>query len=201
VSGGTAAISTHHKLMRHSGSIGVNTDGYGPERLYSNGMTEPIVTAMRVLLLLGVANSVPIFARKLLKNRFSAPLDGGLKFIDGRPLLGASKTIRGLVLSIAGTALVAPWLGFDWITGAGLASVSMLGDLLSSFAKRRLGLRTHSQALGLDQIPESLLPLLVFQERLGFTVFEVAALTGAFLVLGLVLSRLFFKLHIRERPY
>lgn len=164
-------------------------------------MPEPILAAMRVLLLLGVANSVPIFARKLLKNRFSAPLDGGLKFIDGRPLLGESKTIRGLVLSIASTALIAPWLGFEWVTGAGLASVSMLGDLLSSFAKRRLGLRTHSQAFGLDQIPESLLPLLVFQERLGLTIVEIAAITVAFLVLELVLSRLFYKLHIRERPY
>jgi len=109
--------------------------------------------------------------------------------------------VRGLVLSVACTMLAAPLLGFEWITGAGLASASMCGDLLSSFIKRRLGLRAHSQAFGLDQIPESLLPLLVLRHQLSLGYGDIAIIVAAFIVLELVLSHLLFKLHIRDRPY
>ena len=154
-----------------------------------------------VLLLLGVANGTPILATRLFGRRLNAPLDGGLKFPDGRPLFGPSKTVRGLVLSVACTTLAAPLLGFEWITGAGLASASMFGDLLSSFIKRRLGLRAHSQAFGLDQVPESLLPLLVLQQQFGLGYGDIAIIVVAFIVLELVLSRMLFRLHIRDRPY
>jgi CDP-diglyceride synthetase len=155
----------------------------------------------QVLLLLGVANATPIFAKKLLKDRFSAPLDGGMKLPDGQPLFGASKTIRGLVLSISLTAVTAVLIGFDWMTGAGLAAGSMGGDLISSFVKRRLGLRLHSQALGLDQIPEALLPMLLLQARLELSAADIAVVLAAFIVLELGLSRILFRLHIRDRPY
>jgi CDP-2,3-bis-(O-geranylgeranyl)-sn-glycerol synthase len=156
---------------------------------------------VEILILLGVANGTPIFATWLFGTRLDAPLDNGLKFPDGRPLFGPSKTVRGLVLSVACTTLAAPLLGFEWITGAGLASASMFGDLLSSFIKRRLGLRTHSQAFGLDQLPESLLPLIALQQHLGLGNGDIAIIVAAFIVLELVLSRMLFRLRIRDRPY
>ncbi len=155
----------------------------------------------KILLLLGIANGTPIIVRKLLGERFGAPLDGGLKGFDGRPLLGASKTIRGLVLSILCTASAAPVLGMEVVLGAGLASASMLGDLTSSFIKRRLGLRPHSQAFGLDQVPESLLPLLLLRQPLGLGYGDIALLVALFVLLELLLSRALYKLHIRDRPY
>jgi hypothetical protein len=39
----------------------------------------------RALLLLAVANSTPMFATNLFKDRYNTPLDGGLTFFDGRP--------------------------------------------------------------------------------------------------------------------
>jgi hypothetical protein len=164
-------------------------------------MQDHVLLLGQVLVLLGVANGAPVFATWLFGKRFSAPLDGGLKFPDGRPLFGPSKTVRGLVLSIACTTLAAALLGFEWIAGAGLAAASMLGDLLSSFIKRRLGLRAHSQAIGLDQIPESLLPLLLLRQHLGLGNGDIALIVTAFIVLELVLSRMLFRLHIRDRPY
>jgi CDP-2,3-bis-(O-geranylgeranyl)-sn-glycerol synthase len=77
----------------------------------------------------------------------------------------------------------------------------MLGDLASSFVKRRLGRRTHSQALGLDQVPESLLPLLLLQERLALGAGEMALIVALFVALELMLSRLLFRWHLRDRPY
>jgi CDP-archaeol synthase len=164
-------------------------------------MQDHVLLLGQVLVLLGVANGAPVFATWLFGKRFGAPLDGGLKFPDGRPLFGPSKTVRGLVLSIACTTLAAALLGFEWIAGAGLAAASMLGDLLSSFIKRRLGLRAHSQAIGLDQIPESLLPLLLLRQHLGLGNGDIALIVTAFIVLELVLSRMLFRLHIRDRPY
>jgi CDP-2,3-bis-(O-geranylgeranyl)-sn-glycerol synthase len=164
-------------------------------------MPEHLLLIGQVLVLLGVANGTPIFATRLFGKRFSAPLDGALKLADGRPLFGPSKTVRGLVLSLVCTTLAALLLDFEWITGAGLAAASMLGDLLSSFLKRRLGLRAHSQAFGLDQIPESLLPLLLLREHLGLGYADIVLIVAAFIVLELLLSRLLFSLHIRDRPY
>jgi hypothetical protein len=164
-------------------------------------MPETLLTVVRVLLLLGVANGTPIFAKKLFGSRFDTPLDGGLKFFDGQPLLGTSKTLRGLVLSLACTTLAAPLLGFDWVIGAGLAAASMLGDLLSSFIKRRLAKPVHSQAPALDQIPESLLPLLLLRGQLALSGAEIMIILLLFVTLEVVLSRLLFRLHIREQPY
>jgi hypothetical protein len=77
----------------------------------------------------------------------------------------------------------------------------MAGDLLASFLKRRLGLQPSSMALGLDQIPESLFPLLACCRMLSLTTLDVVVGTAIFFVSELVLSRVLFRLHVRDRPY
>lgn len=165
-------------------------------------MIDPLLL-LRVLLLLGIANGAPIFATRLLGERLGTPLDGGARLPDGQRILGAGKTIRGIVASIACTTLAAAILGFDWQVGAEVAVAAMVGDLASSFIKRRLRLRAHARALLLDQIPEALLPLLLLllKARLGLTGIGIAVVLAAFIVLELALSRLLFQLHIRDRPY
>lgn len=156
---------------------------------------------LKLLLLLTVANGAPVVAKRLLGSRLSYPLDGRARFLDGRPLFGASKTIRGLVLSIATTSGVAPLLGLDLSTGFLVGAGAMAGDLLSSFTKRRLGLKPSSRATGLDQIPESLLPALLCWQELSLTVADGVAVVGGFLIGEIILSRWLFRMHIRDRPY
>ena len=163
-------------------------------------MSDPVLL-LTLLVLLGIANGIPILATKLLKNRFAVPLDGWLKLSDGRPLFGASKTIRGIVISVVCTTVAAVMLGFGWVVGATLAAASMVGDLASSFVKRRLGLKVHAQAFGLDQIPEALLPLLFLRSRLHLSGVDIAVLVAAFILFEVVLSYFLFKLRIREQPY
>jgi hypothetical protein len=79
--------------------------------------------------------------------------------------------------------------------------VAMAGDLFSSFVKRRLGLPPSSMALGLDQIPESLFPLLACRLLLPLTWLDIGVAVVLFFVGELVLSRILFKLHVRDRPY
>jgi CDP-diglyceride synthetase len=166
----------------------------------ATGMTDWMLS-LQLLLLLGVANTTPILATKLLQHRFSAPLDCGILLPDGEHLFGDAKTVRGVALSVLCTTGVALLLNMDWIAGATIAAVSMLGDLFSSFVKRRLHLVPHSQAFGLDQIPEALLPLLAVKVRFGLTIEDIAVLVFAFVVLEIVLSRVLFWLKIRDRPY
>jgi CDP-2,3-bis-(O-geranylgeranyl)-sn-glycerol synthase len=156
---------------------------------------------LRLLLLLGVANSAPIAARRLLGDRWAAPLDGGVNFVDGRPLLGPGKTIRGVAAAVVATALASWALGMPPQVGALLGAVSMAGDALASFVKRRLGVAPSGRATGLDQVPESLLPLLAVQGMLDLSAVQILAVTIAFFILEIPLARWAFRLGLRERPY
>ena len=160
----------------------------------------PLLIA-QLLTVLAVANGTPIIVEKLLGKFLAFPIDGGATFADGKPLFGSSKTLRGLALSIVATTAVAPLIGLSWKVGALVALVAMIGDLFSSFLKRRMGLAPSCQAIGLDQIPESLLPLLACWFFLPLTIVDMIVATMIFFVGELLLSRVLFKLGIRNRPY
>jgi len=156
---------------------------------------------LELLLLLGVANSAPIVVKRLFGDRWGVPVDFGATFFDGRPLLGPGKTIRGVVAAVVATALVAWPLGIPPSVGALVGAVSMAGDALASFIKRRLGVAPSGRAIGLDQIPESLLPLLAVQGQLGLSAVQIVGVTAAFFVLEIPLARWAFRLRLRDRPY
>ncbi len=77
----------------------------------------------------------------------------------------------------------------------------MAGDLFSSFVKRRLNFPPSSQALGLDQVPESLFPLLACHDALSLMALDIALAVGIFFVGEIFLSRLLYKVHLRDEPY
>lgn len=156
------------------------------------------------LLLLGLlllANGAPLIAREWFGWIHPIPLDGGRHFPDGRPLLGPTKTLRGIVASVLLTALASWLIGLGWQTGALIGLFAMLGDLTSSFIKRRLGLAPSSMALGLDQVPESLFPLLAVREVLGLSWEKVSLLVLLFFASELLLSRVLYRIGFRKRPY
>jgi CDP-2,3-bis-(O-geranylgeranyl)-sn-glycerol synthase len=156
---------------------------------------------VQLLVLMTLANGTPIVAKKIFGPRFSFPLDAGTIFFDGRPLFGHSKTIRGAVISILVTTASAPLIGLDLMIGAMVAGAAMAGDLFSSFVKRRLNLPSSRQALGLDQVPESLFPMLVCRDALSLTIADIALGVGIFFIGALILSRLLFRAHLRDEPY
>lgn len=156
---------------------------------------------LQLLFLIIVANGAPIIARWLLNERWAAPLDGGRVFIDGLPLLGTSKTYRGVVVSLLVTPLAALVLGLSWDIGLMVASLAMVGDCLSSFVKRRLAFPPSARAVGFDQIPESLLPLLGVWEPFALTGGGIIATVVGFFLIELGLSKILYVLHIRKRPY
>jgi len=157
--------------------------------------------SLKLLFLLLVANGAPILVTKALGGRWNWPVDGGARFRDGRPMLGPSKTWRGVLAAILMTGAAAELLGLPARLGFLFGTGVMLGDLCSSFVKRRLGRPSGGMALGLDQVPESLFPLLAVRRELALETADIAGLVVIFLALDLVLSRLLYALHIRAQPH
>jgi CDP-diglyceride synthetase len=160
-----------------------------------------IVAILQLLVLLTLANGAPIVAKKMSGDWFSRPLDFGIKFFDGRPVFGSSKTIRGIAVAVLAATVGAPFVGLEPGTGAIVAAAAMAGDLFSSFVKRRLNLPPSSQALGLDQIPESLLPMLICRDSLALTAVDILLGIGIFFAGELMVSRVLFRAHVRDEPY
>ncbi len=156
---------------------------------------------LQLLFLIIVANGSPIIGRRLLNNHWDNPIDGGIIFIDSLPLLGTSKTYRGALCSFVATPIAAIVIGLSWDMGLIVAIGAMIGDCLSSFVKRRLNLPSSAMALGIDQIPESLLPLLGVWNQLSLTLGGIVATVVGFFILELALSMILYKLHIRRHPY
>jgi CDP-2,3-bis-(O-geranylgeranyl)-sn-glycerol synthase len=141
------------------------------------------------LLLLICANLLPWAAGRLLGAYWSAPLDLGTCLHDGRRLLGAHKTWRGLAAAIAGCALAAEVVGLQWWIGALFGALSMLGDSISSWWKRRRGYAPGRETFGLDQLPEALLPLIVLRIPLGLAWVDVALAAAVFAALDILSTR------------
>jgi hypothetical protein len=155
----------------------------------------------QLLALLALANGAPVMAKKVFGASLAYPLDNGVTLADGQPVFGCSKTIRGVALAIGVTTLAAPWAGLSPAAGFVASTIAMIGDLLSSFIKRRMKLAPGSMALGIDQIPESFLPAIAARWALPVTVLDAAILAGVFFIGELAASRALFALNIRDRPY
>ena len=145
---------------------------------------------LQLLVLLMLANGTPVVAKKILGDRFSYPLDGDLRFVDGRPLFGRSKTIRGVVLAVLVTTAGAPLIGLELEIGlAGRQLAPWPVTSSRALSKRRLDLPPSSRASGLDQVPEALFPLLACRNLLSLTMADIGVRVGLFFIGEVVLSR------------
>ncbi len=86
------------------------------------------------------------------------PIDGGRNFADGRPLLGKGKTIRGVCVAIFSAvcvAIVQSFVNYTFnplIFGLLMGSGAMLGDIVKSFFKRRLNIKSGNPFPPFDQL-------------------------------------------------
>lgn len=118
-----------------------------------SGPIDTIASAIWFILPAYFANAAPV----LLGG--GPPLDMGKKFIDSRRIFGEGKTTRGFVCGlVVGTVvgilqgIVGGPLREYLLLGFLLALGALLGDLASSFIKRRLGIERGGAAPGLDQL-------------------------------------------------
>jgi len=79
------------------------------------------------------------------------PLDGGRKWLDGKPFLGSHKTVKGTLLGFVVGAVVGVLQGNP--VGGALQSVgAVAGDIVASFFKRRWNLRPGEGMPLVDQL-------------------------------------------------
>ena len=174
----------------------VSTIAIGPPQMFVHPLA-----IVQSLVAISAANGAPPLCKWLLGARLARAIDGGLILRDGYPLLGSSKTWRGLIAAIVLSTCASIIVGLPWQAGALAGAFAMAGDCLSSFVQRRLGLGPGDMCPGLDQIPESLLPTVACSLYLPLGSFDVAAIVVLFYVGQVVLSRLSFGMGLRDRPY
>lgn len=155
---------------------------------------------LTLALLLLIANGAPLLASHWLHSkRLQSPIDGGYCCHDGKRLLGPSKTWLGLLASMLATLVAASILQFPLIAALLLALLAMLGDIVSSFSKRRLGYRSGLTVPGLDQLPESLLPMLGIALILPLTALQVILPVLLFILVHIVLTECLSALHFHPK--
>ena len=148
-----------------------------------------------------IANGSPVLISYFFSHRPSLAIDFGYKLKDKQPVFGHTKTWRGLITSISVTSLAGFIIGYPLITGCIIASFSMLGDLISSFIKRRLNTAPSSKAMLLDQLPESFIPAIGISYFIPLTMLNIAIIVCGFFFIELFLSKILFKFGIRKQPY
>jgi CDP-2,3-bis-(O-geranylgeranyl)-sn-glycerol synthase len=86
------------------------------------------------------------------------PIDGGRTFIDGRPVVGKGKTVRGFFVGVFSAILVAVIQSFfhyafnPVLFGLLMGTGAMLGDMVKSFFKRRLNVQSGRPFPPFDQL-------------------------------------------------
>jgi CDP-2,3-bis-(O-geranylgeranyl)-sn-glycerol synthase len=160
-----------------------------------------LLISLELFVMLVLANGAPVVAAGLLKGLGSAPVDGGRLWKDGRPILGKSKTWRGVVSGALACGLFSLITGLGFTFGVVFGALGLIGDMLSSFIKRRLGLASSARAVGLDQVPEALLPMLLAMWWLPVSGWVVLGVVVLFTVSNILASPLLYRIGIRRHPH
>ncbi len=163
--------------------------------------SECLYCMIQAVALLVTANGAPLLVNNMLDKRWAWPVDNHLKLRDGHRLFGNTKTWRGLCSAVFFTALAAISCGLEPSTGALFGALAMVGDLLASFLKRRIGRAESSRARGLDTVPESLFPILLLKDPLALSLIDIILVVALFFLIEEVVSPVLYRLHIRKRPY
>lgn len=133
------------------------------------------------------------------------PLDFGKK-INGKRIFGDNKTIRGLIAGIASGLLIgfveSFYLSYMLEIALLLAIGTNVGDLLGSFIKRRLNLKSGSSLPIMDQYGFFIFAL-IFALPLGhlpslYGILFLVILTG---ILHVTTNFEAYKLHIKKVPW
>jgi len=158
------------------------------------------------------ANATPVITSKLL--RTSTPIDLRKNFIDGRRIFGEGKTIEGflsglIVGTLVGIAVSATPLNtilpqslkLTPLKSFVLSLGALLGDLLGSFIKRRLGIPRGAPAPLLDQLDFLLVALLLYVLIFGtIDLSYIAVLVPLTVVLHIATNYIAYKLRLKPVP-
>jgi CDP-2,3-bis-(O-geranylgeranyl)-sn-glycerol synthase len=146
-----------------------------------------------------VANSTPV----LLGG--GMPIDRGRKLVDGRPILGANKTMKGfaygfLLGSMAALAEAILFRNYLLVLAGIVASLgALLGDLCGAFLKRRLDIPPGHPLPVVDQLDFILGALLLTSPVLDVTLGSILILVIATIPIHLFSNAAAYMLRLKRR--
>ena len=178
----------------------------------SNTYLEFVIKEVIYFLPALISNATPVVIAKFIRNRH--PIDGGRVFIDKRPILGSSKTIEGFISGVLSGLLIGiVYAGlfnnkFFILYGFTMGLGSMIGDVINSFIKRRLGLRSGEPFIPMDQL-SFILVAFVLTKLLGIdricglylTVTDLAAIVFITLILHPLTNLIAYFLGLKKEPW
>jgi len=160
-----------------------------------------ILDAVKFIFPAYCANAIPVIVGG------GRPIDFGKSFIDGRPIFGSHKTLRGffsglLVGTLAGLAMTVV-LGYPLFFGLVSSLGALLGDLCGAFVKRRLGIPPGGLLPVIDQIDFVAGAILVSLPFVSQILSWPLALTVLIITppIHLLTNYVAYKLHLKSNPW
>jgi len=153
----------------------------------------------KILILLFLINGAPPVLAFFFPDILKRPLDNNYNFWDGYPVLGTHKTIRGFFSAVITGVFFGYFMGFSLLISIAAGLLSMAGDSISSFIKRRLNLKEGTSVPGLDQIFEGGLPLLLFYRVYPLTWQVTLVSLLIFIIIAFKVSKISKKLFLPQK--
>lgn len=128
------------------------------------------------------------------------PLDGGEKWFDGKPFLGSHKTFRGTIVGILAGSIVGALQG-SILIGLAQGFGAILGDLLSSFLKRRLDIAPGESFPLLDQLDFIIVAVVLSQPFTGATLLQILIILVVTVPIHYIMNYLSWIAKIKDHPW
>ena len=162
---------------------------------------DSVLEAIIILVPAMIANASPV----VFKGR--KPIDRGIIFIDGRRLLGDGKTVEGFLAGLACGSLASIPLALLVdpqliLIGPAAAFGALVGDVLGSFVKRRMGIERGAPAPLLDQLDfyfGAVAATLILGHSWTLKVFMASGIIVLLLHVGA--NRLAYRLGLKSVPW
>jgi hypothetical protein len=158
-----------------------------------------MLIVIKILTLLWSINLMPVLLAYSFEEKWDRPLDQGMRFIDGKPLLGSHKTIRGVLGGIMAGLLVGSALGMPVAVTVSAGILSMFGDSLTSFMKRRFDKFDGADVPVIDQLFEGAFPFAVLAPACALSLTTSVFIIFVFVVTA-YLGSLFLNGVLRTEP-
>jgi len=158
----------------------------------------------------------PVLISKLF-NFLNIPIDFGKK-INGKPIFGKNKTIRGLLFGVIFGVIIcfiqyllyssaffkslstidySMWLILGILMGLG----ALIGDLAESFIKRRLKIKPGGRFIPWDQLDFVIGAIIFTYPLINYTLLNIIIILIASFILHITFTRIGYLLKLRKEKW
>ncbi len=128
------------------------------------------------------------------------PLDAGETWLDGKPFLGNHKTLRGCIVGILAGLLIGVLQG-NMLSGLAQGVGAILGDLISSFFKRRWDVAPGESFPLLDQLDFIVVAVILSQPFTRATLTEIIIILVVTVPIHYLSNYVSWMLKMKEHPW